>query len=138
LANTVQAIEAVLKRHEQLVSDAKAADPHSLTDYDARELAAIWRQLRFNADTVERWLAARCYNPLAAKDLREAGITPEQAATTTNAGTGKPDTIAFKLSSSQLILTEALQQLDGNPEGLSRPVLHTGARRPGERADDHA
>jgi hypothetical protein len=117
----VSAIAAVVQRYQQLARDAQAADPTIRGDYDPHELAGIWAQLQFNADSVERWLDARCYSPLVAKDLQLRGVTPEQAATVTAAGTGEPDTIAFKLSSSQLLLSQARRELEADRRKQTPP-----------------
>jgi hypothetical protein len=111
LTANASSIAAVVRRHHQLALGAQAADPTIRDDYDPLELARIWEQLKFTAEDVDRWLAARCYSPLVAKDLRKRGVTPEQAGVVTAAGAGEPDTIAFKLSSSQLLPSEALKQL---------------------------
>jgi hypothetical protein len=131
LTAKASSIAAVVRQHQQLARDAQAADPTIRGDYDPLELASIWEQLQFSADEVDRWLQARCYSPLVARDLRMCGITPEQAAAVTPAGTGESDTIAFKLSSSQLLLSEALKQLkarartsaDLAESRISRPLV---------------
>jgi hypothetical protein len=118
---------AVVRRHQQLARDAQAADPTIRDDYDPLELATIWEQLEFSSDEVDRWLRARCYSPLVAKDLRIRGVPPEEAAAVTAAGAGDPDTIAFKLSSSRLLLSEALKELTARaPAGTHQ--AETGIR----------
>ncbi|HEV2763212.1 MAG TPA: hypothetical protein VGV38_09470 [Pyrinomonadaceae bacterium] len=59
-------------------------------------------------EEVEEWLAARCFDAEAAAAVERAGITPQQAATRTTAGSpAYEDTIAYKLSRGHLTFEEA-------------------------------
>jgi len=61
-----------------------------------------------DAEDVEDWLAARCFDPARAHELERAGLTPQQAAARTTAGRGNyEDTIAFKIAAGDLSLEEA-------------------------------
>jgi hypothetical protein len=57
---------------------------------------------------VDEWLLARCYDPSAARDLADAGVTPEMARMKTEAGAGDfVDTVGFKVSDGDLEVEEA-------------------------------
>jgi hypothetical protein len=75
----------------------------------AEEAARRWLGRGFaDAEEIEDWLAARCFDPAHAHELERAGLTPEQAAARTAAGRGGyEDTIAFKTSRGDLSLEEA-------------------------------
>lgn len=61
-----------------------------------------------DADEVNDWLGARCFQPDRAHELERAGLTPEQAALRTGAGSGGyEDTIACKFARGDLTLEEA-------------------------------
>jgi AraC-like DNA-binding protein len=128
LTAKASSIAAVVRRHQQLARDAQAADQTICGDYDPLELASIWEQLKFSAEEVDQWLEARCYSPLVARDLRTRGVTPAQAGAVTAAGVGEPDTIAFKLSTSRLLLREALKELEPR-ERVAAHELETSIRR---------
>ena len=76
---------------------------------DAAEAAREWVECGFDdAEEVESWLDARCFEAAAARRLEEAGITPEQAALRTSAGaSAEEDTLGRKLSRGELSLEEA-------------------------------
>lgn len=70
---------------------------------DPATVAQQWAEHGFAADDVQAWLDARCFDPDAAAELRDAGITPEQASTRTDAGTGGyADTIGYKVANGDL------------------------------------
>ena len=70
--------------------------------------AAAWLDAGFDdADEVAAWLDAGCSDPAHAAALEQAGFTPEQAATRTDAGHGDADTVARKLARGDLSLAEA-------------------------------
>jgi hypothetical protein len=72
------------------------------------DTAETWAESGFEAHEVEEWLAARCFDPSAARDLADTGVTPELARTKTNAGAGDyVDTIGFKVSNGDLEVDEA-------------------------------
>ncbi|MDT7602212.1 MAG: hypothetical protein QOF61_209 [Acidobacteriota bacterium] len=61
-----------------------------------------------DTDEIAEWLAARCFQPDRAHELERAGLTPEQAARRTSAGSGDyEDTIAYKIAQGDLSLEEA-------------------------------
>jgi len=65
--------------------------------------AQAWTEAGFDDETTARWLAARCFDPEAARALDDSGVTPEQASKRTRDGGGDyADTIAFKVSSGDL------------------------------------
>ncbi|HEV3471538.1 MAG TPA: hypothetical protein VG148_19580 [Pyrinomonadaceae bacterium] len=76
---------------------------------DAFEAAREWVEEGFDdAEEVESWLGARCFEAAAARRLEEAGVTPEQAALRTRAGdTAGEDTLGRKLSRGEISLEEA-------------------------------
>ena len=71
--------------------------------------ARRWLDAGFSdAEEIEDWLAARCFDPEHAARLESAGITPEQAALRTREGRGDyEETVACKLSRGDLSLEEA-------------------------------
>ncbi len=70
--------------------------------------AENWAESGFEAPEVEEWLRARCFDPAAARDLADAGVTPDLAATKTEAGRGDyTDTVAFKVSDGDFEVEEA-------------------------------
>jgi hypothetical protein len=72
------------------------------------DTAETWAECGFEAHEVEEWLRARCFDPGAARDLADAGVTPEQAQMKTSAGAGDyVDTIGFKVSDADLEVDEA-------------------------------
>lgn len=79
---------------------------------DPDQAAETWAALGFDAAEVDEWLSARCFDPHAARDLSDAGVSPRLAAVKTSAGTPHfVDTIGYKLSDHQLELAEALTLL---------------------------
>lgn len=75
----------------------------------AAEVARGWIDAGFDdAEEVDDWLRARCFEAERAQALEAAGFTPEQAALRTKAGTaGYEDTIAYKLNHNDLSFDEA-------------------------------
>lgn len=72
------------------------------------DAAEAWAESRFTADDVDEWLKARCFHPSAARDLADAGVTPEMAAMRTEAGAGDyVDTVGFKVADGDLEVEEA-------------------------------
>ena len=66
--------------------------------------AKAWTAAGFDDDMATRWLEARCFDPQAAREMAELGVSPEQAAKRTRDGAGESyiDTIAYKVSKGQL------------------------------------
>ena len=72
------------------------------------DTADTWGESGFEADEVDEWLLARCFNPSAARDLADAGVTAEMAKMKTEAGSGDyVDTVGFKVSDGDLEAEEA-------------------------------
>lgn len=72
------------------------------------DAAETWAESGFEANEVEEWLLARCFNPNAARDLADAGVTPDMARMKTEAGSGDyVDTVGFKVSDGDLEVDEA-------------------------------
>lgn len=71
--------------------------------------AQAWTDAGFGDEMTARWLRARCFDPSAARDLAEFGVTPEQAACRTRDGGKEPylDTIAFKVANGDLTVRQA-------------------------------
>jgi hypothetical protein len=71
---------------------------------DPAVAAKAWTEAGFDDEMAGRWLAARCFDPEAARDMAELGVTPEQASKRTRDGAGESyiDTIAYKVSMKQL------------------------------------
>lgn len=61
-----------------------------------------------DAEDVDDWLGARCFDPRHAETLESAGITPEQAALRTREGrVDYEETVAYKFAHGDLSLEEA-------------------------------
>ncbi len=72
------------------------------------DTAETWSESGFEAHEVDEWLQARCFDPSAARDLADAGVTPEMARMKTSAGSGDfVDTVGFKVSTGDLEVDEA-------------------------------
>jgi hypothetical protein len=71
--------------------------------------ARAWLDAGFaDAEEVDEWLSARCFDPRHAQTLDAAGITPEQGALRTRAGRADyEETVACKFSRGDLTLEEA-------------------------------
>lgn len=72
-------------------------------------VAQEWVDAGFDdPEEVEDWLRARCFSADGARALEMAGLTPEQAAIRTEAGTASyEDTIGYKLIHGDLSFDEA-------------------------------
>lgn len=65
--------------------------------------ARAWSVAGFDDEETEQWLEARCFDPQAARELADLGVTPGQASMRTRDGRRDyRDTIAFKVSSGDL------------------------------------
>ncbi len=73
-------------------------------DDDAAAAASAWTDAQFDDEMTTRWLDARCFDPVSARELADLGVTPEQASKRTRDGAGEStiDTIAYKVSMKQL------------------------------------
>lgn len=90
-------IREVIERHGHFAHGGNPADT-----------AETWAESGFEADEVEEWLLARCFNPSAARDLADAGVTPEMARMKTGAGADDyVDTVGFKVSTGDIEADEA-------------------------------
>jgi hypothetical protein len=71
---------------------------------DPAVAAKAWTKARFDDEMTTRWLEARCFDPDAARELADLGVTPEQASKRTRDGAGESyiDTIAYKVSMRQM------------------------------------
>jgi hypothetical protein len=95
----LQLIGETLRRHGDAV----------LPGTNAEAAARAWLDAGFtDAEEVEEWLAARCFDPQHAQTLDAAGVTPEQAALRTRAGRADyEETVGGKFSRGDLTLEEA-------------------------------
>jgi hypothetical protein len=94
----------------QLIGEAlcrHGEDARQNTNVEAA--ARAWLEAGFtDAEEVDDWLGARCFDPRHAQTLEAAGITPEQAALRTRAGRADyEETVACKFSRGDLTLAEA-------------------------------
>ena len=82
---------------------------------DIEGTVAQWQELRFTADEVRAWLDARCFEAWAAKDLFNAGVTPEQAARRINLPcySGEGETIGYACSNGDLPFLRACEIVRG-------------------------
>jgi hypothetical protein len=100
-------------RVEESVRDIAAAlqrfGPEATGGRAAESVAREWFDAGFaDPEEVEDWLRARCFDASGAQRLESAGMTPEQAAMPTNAGTSSTvDTIGAKLIRGELSFDEA-------------------------------
>ncbi len=71
---------------------------------DPADVARAWTKAQLDDEMTERWLRARCFDPVAARELADLGVTPEQASKRTRDGAGESyiDTIAYKVAMKQL------------------------------------
>lgn len=95
----IRAIVAVLQTHGADVTGVRSPVA----------VAHEWMDAGFeDAEEVEAWIKARCFDAAAAWRLEGAGITPEQAGIHTTAGAGGyADTLGFKLTRGDLSFDEA-------------------------------
>ena len=98
-AEMLRRITEVIERHTE------AAHLYASIEEAARQ----WMAAGFeDAEEVDEWLAARCFSAEGALSLEMAGITPDQAATRTRAGTGEyEETIGYKINKGDLSIEEA-------------------------------
>ena len=81
--------------------------------YDLAIAAYDWDNEGFTADEVAKWAQAKCFDAMCARQLQRAGVSPELAATLTDAGQGEyADTIGYKYANGDLTLTEAAALAD--------------------------
>ena len=75
---------------------------------DLNATVEAWEAAGMDAHEVEEWLSVRCFSPDTARDLADAGVTPEMARTRTSAGGGGYfDTVGFKVGNGDLGVDEA-------------------------------
>lgn len=98
-AELLQSISEVIARHGEAALDGLSPE----------EAALVWVEAGFeDSEEVDEWLAARCFSALGAQRLERAGITPQQAAMRTQAGTRDyEETIGYKITNDDLSLEEA-------------------------------
>ncbi|HEY6188393.1 MAG TPA: hypothetical protein VIW80_11980 [Pyrinomonadaceae bacterium] len=99
-------------RAELLQSISEAIERHGAAargDVSLEEASRAWVEAGFeDAEEVDDWLAARCFSARGAQALERAGITPQQAAMRTRAGTRDyEETIGYKIINDDLSLEEA-------------------------------
>jgi hypothetical protein len=84
-------------------------DDFSVGTEDPRDVAAEWADAGFTASEVAEWLRARCWCPTAAESLRDAGLSPTEAATETAEGFARyTETIGYKVSNCDLSVEDAV------------------------------
>jgi hypothetical protein len=93
----------------RITAALERAGGSALAGAPAERAAYRWLSHGFtDAEEIEDWLAARCFDPARAHELDRAGLTPEQAAARTAAGRGDyEDTIAYKIAAGDLSIEEA-------------------------------
>jgi hypothetical protein len=81
----------------------------ALQGVSLEEAARAWIDAGFeDTEEIDEWLAARCFTAEGAQRLERAGITPEQAALRTVAGSAPyEETIGYKVTAGDLSLDEA-------------------------------
>ena len=73
-------------------------------DTHLMEVAREWLQEGFNAEDANEWLTSGCFDPKAAREFDDALIAPDEVG-----GTTLETTLAYRVSSHELTVTEALQ-----------------------------
>ena len=83
---------------------------------DPAEVAKRWTDAGFDDEATARWLDARCFDPEAARDLADLGVSPKQASKRTRDGAGESyiDTIAFKVSKGHLSARQGAARADSS------------------------
>jgi hypothetical protein len=82
---------------------------------DPRVAAKAWSDAGFYDEETAKWLEARCFDPQAARDLADLGVTPGQASRRTRDGRGDyRDTIAFKVASGDLTARQGAARADSS------------------------
>jgi hypothetical protein len=90
------------------IRDVIESHGHFAHGGNPEDAAETWGEAGFDAAEVEEWLRARCFDPSAARDLTDAGVTAQMAAMRTEAGQGDyTDTVGFKVSDNDLEVEEA-------------------------------
>jgi hypothetical protein len=70
---------------------------------DPAAAAKAWTAAGFDDEEAVPWLEARCFDPEAARELAELGVTPKQASARTRDGRRDyRDTLGFKVASGDL------------------------------------
>jgi hypothetical protein len=70
---------------------------------DPADAAKAWTDAGFDDEETTKWLEARCFDPVAARDLADLLVTPAQATKRTRDGKRDYiDTIAFKVANGDL------------------------------------
>jgi hypothetical protein len=108
MANKERTNELLLRVIEVL----RRYDEAALTDESSVEEAAReWIAAGFaDEEEIDEWLDARCFTAQGALGLEQRGITPEQAALRTRAGTKDyEDTIGYKIINNDLSFDEAMR-----------------------------
>lgn len=98
--------KALLRRMGEVIEQHTEA-AHGYASVE--EAAQSWMASGFeDAEEVDEWLAARCFSAAGARALEMAGITPDQAAMLTRAGTASyEETIGYKIIKGDLSIDEA-------------------------------
>jgi hypothetical protein len=101
----IERVELLRRIGEVIERHVEAAHRYASIEEAARQ----WMDSGFeDAEEVDEWLAARCFNAAGARALEMAGITPDQAAMLTRAGTGEyEETIGYKIIKGDLSIDEA-------------------------------
>jgi hypothetical protein len=77
--------------------------------------AKAWSDAGFHDEETAKWLEARCFDPEAARDLADLGVTPGQASKLTRDGRRDyRDTIAFKVASGDLSARQGAARADSS------------------------
>lgn len=70
---------------------------------DPAAAAKAWSDAGFEDEETAKWLEARCFDPQAARELADLGVTPGQAGMRTRDGRRDyRDTLGFKVASGDL------------------------------------
>lgn len=105
-ADTPRASSGTAKRES---AEDEPSESVAAAARESERAAREWLAAGFDdPEEVEDWLRARCFSPASAAALERAGITPEQAALRTRAGSADyEETIAYKLTRGDLSFDEA-------------------------------
>lgn len=89
------------------IAEVLGHDPWAIGSRSPQAVAQEWAEAGFDALEVADWLdVARCFDPTAASMLRDAGISPWEAAQQ-----NRYDTIGYEVANGDLSIERVLRKL---------------------------
>lgn len=127
--------DAALQEMPLVIRELEGEWDFAVGNSDVGSVADDWIEHGHDSDDVRAWLGARCYDAAAAAALRDAGVTPEQAATQTDAGSGYYlDTIGYKVANGDLTARAAAALLRNDVTDEHLRALRAEAGEAGDEA----